>query len=256
MFSVGASPFNSRGRQIYGGWAAAARAGMKPEDLQAGYRGDALNFFKDSKWASMAERYSLNPADRELASLIRKASNGVLKAARQQAKNGDMAAVRWLMAYNSAAGKVRNKYRLSSLSPTQRQAIFNRFASIPWNNTDDGQPDSLRMWFAMANRAPFERIPAIPEGIGAVPDTANFVLQNPAYALPAKLSATEKLALARARYGDALALGLPSSEGSGAQAQAYYNQQLRAFLDAGLNAGDAAAAADEETKRMFPNAGN
>ena len=250
MFSVGASPYNSLGRQIYGGWAATSTAADTEDTLKTAFEADPVRFFKDAKWASMAEKFSLNPADRELASHIRKGSAGILKKMRQEAAKGNMAAVQWVMGYNSAAGKVRNKYRLSSLSPSQKQTIFNRFTQdVHWTDDAGGLGDNYRMWLALANRAPFESMPLLPRGIGAVPDQAAFVLPNAQYALPAKLTAEEKLALAQARYGKAMEVGLGDEA---AQALAYYTQRFNALRQIGVARDQASGLALRETQTRYP----
>ena len=198
MFTRRASPFNSTARQLYGGWSTTATAKTPVASLQGTWDASAPLFLQDTKWANMAERYSMDPDDRAIASAIKAASKGYLKRMRAEAKRGTPSAMGWVARYNAAAKLVRNPYRLTGLSPAQRHAVFTKFKSISWDPA--GLSDSNRLFLSMANRAPFQSAPNLPDGI-QVDGMGNFITGNAGYALPIAMDTAEKKRLAIARHG-------------------------------------------------------
>lgn len=194
MFSLAAKPFNSKRRQLYGGWTTALNANSTLDN--SGWQNDGAKYFRDTKWASMAEKYATDPRDRDLAATIRSLSKGVLKSVRTRARAGDGGALGWLADYNRAAKNTRSKLRMSSLPSAKRSAVWRKFLSTPWNDNFD---NNTKLWLTMANRAPYGAAPTLPQGY-AVPDVDDFV-SGLAYAPPSKLTLETRRALARARSG-------------------------------------------------------
>lgn len=197
MFSVGASPFNSRKRAVYGGWAPNVFPGA------AGYSSywdtRPTQYVQDVKWADLAQKYAYLPGDIDRASLIREAAKGLLKAKRAKAKEGDDAAVLWLDGYRKAMKNLRSPYVASRLSYTNRDKIWKAFQDLDWN---DEFTDSQRLWLAMAKNAPYGATPGLPDGVnfGALPGVDTFVTAR-SYAKPSKLSSDTRKLLALARRG-------------------------------------------------------
>lgn len=201
MFSVGARPFNSRRRQLYGGWAANIDANTDEATALAGWDASPAAFVQDTKWASMAERYAFDPDERDLASTIREYSKGYLSGKRTAAKNGDGTAMSWLDRYNKANKVIRSPFKMSSLSASQKDAIWSRFKNMAWNPA--GLTNAERMFLQLSNRAPFGRSPTLPEGV-AVPGLTDFVDDDLMYTRPGRLSAAQRRYLGRARRGELL----------------------------------------------------
>ena len=202
-------------RQLYGGWATA----VTPQSTYAstGWDADGAQYYKDTKWASMAEKYALDPAERDLASHIRVLSKDVLKNKRAAAKAGDLTAASWLAGYNRAAKNIRSKMRLPHISWQNKESVWNTFKDLAWNDDYD---DGTKAWFALASRAPYISAPAI-EGV-APAEAARFVAASNAYELPSKLSVDTRRLLSLARRGRAIS---PQTLESGLTAtqQAVYN---------------------------------
>lgn len=201
MFSVGATPFNSRKRQLYGGWASGVNKESTEQAAVKAWEDSPAQFVRDTKWASMAEKYAFDPDDRDNALRIRGFSKGFLSAKRAAAKSGDGAALSWLSGYNSANRLIRSPYKLSSLSPTAKDAIWAKFQGLPWN--PDGLADADRMFLQLANRAPFGSAPALPRGVD-VPLMDEFVDEELNYYRPGKLSSGTRRLLGQARRGNVI----------------------------------------------------
>lgn len=216
MFSVGARPFNSRRRQLYGGWTSGIKANTT--ETQARARWDALadDFVADTKWASMAEKYALDPATRDIASNIRSFSKGYLAGKRDLYKKGDPSAIVWIRGYNAAQKGIRSKYKLSSLSPGQKDAIWQRFVDMPFGKLTDEQA----LYLQMANRAPLMASPKLPLDVTG---SSNFVLDDPSYALPTKLDVGTRTRLSQARRGPIV----PAYDAALAVFNAVYDPQAR-----------------------------
>ena len=221
MFSVGARPFNSRRRQLYGGWASGIKADTT--EAQALARWDRLpdDFVADTKWASMAEKYALDPATRDIASNIRSFSKGYLAGKRELYKKGDPKGVVWIRGYNAAQKGIRSKYKLSSLSPGQKDAIWQRFVDMPFGKLSDEQA----LYLQMANRAPLMAKPKLPLDVTG---STNFVLDDPSYALPSKLDVATRTRLAQARRGPIMS----KADAADAIFRAVYDRTLNNYDEA------------------------
>ena len=197
MFSVGASPFNSRERAVYGGWL------PNPYDKAKQYRDvwgdDPTEYVQDTKWADLASKYAYLPAELDQAALIRAAAKDVLKDVRKAAKKNDKAAIVWLNGYRKAMKNLRSPYIASRLGPDARDAIWAAFQKLDWKDEFD---DSQRLWLSLAKHAPYGAAPALPEGtnFGSLPGIDTFVTAR-SFAKPSKLSADTRRLLALARRG-------------------------------------------------------
>lgn len=198
MFSVPASPYNSLPQQLYGGWTTGVTSDTATA-AAAGWDKSGSKYFQDTKWASMAEKYAVDPETRDLAAHIRAISKNVLKEARAAAKTGDPAALGWIADYNNAAKNTRTKLRLPPLSYASKQAIWNKFAALPWKPDFN---DETKAWFALASRAPYISAPEVP---GLLPADVNpFVSSSAKYALPDRMSMDTRKLLALARGSQAV----------------------------------------------------
>lgn len=215
MFSVRASPFNGRLRSTYGGaifrgrprgvrsairggWASAVAADATKQDVD--WFANAINFYKDTKWASMASKYAMDPVERARAKHVQALAKNFLKETREDARAGDQEAIDWLERYKVALRATRSPYRFASLTPAQKQGIYRDFLRIPFNEAGLTRPQ--RLFMQMANRAPFAAPPGIPEAaIGDVTDVQsrdNMVVERPHYY---ELTDAMRQASARQRYG-------------------------------------------------------
>lgn len=149
MFSVGATPFNSRRRQLYGGWANVyAPANSTVESLKAYYADNPSAFAYDSKWANMALKYSDDRADIEKARLIKKASYQMLKEWRKIPGWGD--------SYNVVQARFRTAARKPPLSTGKRKAAWLTFRDyIPQEDLSEAQAQ----WLSFAGNAPYTSVP-------------------------------------------------------------------------------------------------
>ena len=197
MFSVGASPYNSRKRAVYGGWA----PNNLPDADAFGRAWDTapLDYVQDVKWADLAQKYAYLPAELDRAAIIRDAAKGVLKLKREAAKGGDRDAVIWMDGYKKAMKNLRSPFTASRLSYANRDAIWSAFQKMPWS---DKFTDSQRLWLAMAKNAPYGAAPGLPAGtnFGDLPGVNTFVTQR-SYSRPAKLGSDTRKMLALARRG-------------------------------------------------------
>lgn len=197
MFSVGASPFNSRKRAVYGGWA------PNPYDTAKAYRefwgGEPEEYVQDVKWADLAQKYAYLPADLDRAKLIREAAKNVLKTVRAKAKQNDQNALYWMARYRKAMKNLRSPFIASRLGTDARDKIWNAFQKLDWSDDFD---DSQRLWLAMAKNAPYGAAPALPAGVnfGTLPGIDTFVTKR-SFSKPSKLSADTRRLLALARRG-------------------------------------------------------
>lgn len=154
MFSVSASPFNSRRRQLYGGWAASAAYNAPSAALYQGVN-LADDYARDAKYAAMAARFSTDPAVRASARSFRSATKGLLARQRAAAKRGDPTAIAWVKAYNAARAAWASTYTRPPLSPAQKNTIFDAFTQM------STEPDAAqRAWLSLASRAPYTSTPA------------------------------------------------------------------------------------------------
>lgn len=197
MFSVGASPYNSRRRAVYGGWT----PNSLPDADAYGRTWDTkpLDYVQDVKWADLAQKYAYLPGELDRAAIIREAAKGVLKLKREAAKGGDRDAVIWMDGYKKAMKNLRSPYTASRLSYANRDSIWKAFQNMPW---DDKFTDSQRLWLAMAKNAPYGAAPGLPAGtdFGTLPGVETFVTKR-SYSRPAKLASDTRKMLALARRG-------------------------------------------------------
>lgn len=218
MFSVRASPFNGKLRSTYGGaiyqglrrggrgvrsairggWASHVAPDATLDDVDWG--DDAISFYKDTKWASMAAKYAMDPVERARAKHIQALAKNFLKNTREDARAGDDGAIDWLERYKVALRATRSPYRFASLSPAQKQGIFRDFLRIPFN--ERGLTRSQRLFLQMGNRAPFAALPGIPaDAAGDATDVAsrgNMIVAQPRYY---ELTDAMRQSAARQRYG-------------------------------------------------------
>lgn len=128
MFSVSASPFNSPARSLYGGWAssAAPRDLQNVRDLSAYYATHPTDAYRDSKWATIALKYSTDSTTRARARFIKEAlKKEVVKQIRRA--NPD-----WGPAWNRAMKYARSPYARKQMTPADRQRIFTLFEAMEW----------------------------------------------------------------------------------------------------------------------------
>lgn len=160
MFSVRSSPFNSRARSLYGGWALTdGVAGSTAAQLAAHYATHPGQAAKDQKWASLARKYSTNRAERDNAALIK----SVLT--REQIQNWRENPT-WKRLYSQAMKHMRSPYMKQPFSATRRQSIWDRFTAIPWGNMSAAD----RAWIQAATNAPYAGVPLLTD----VEDAPNF----------------------------------------------------------------------------------
>lgn len=153
MFSVSASPFNSRARSLYGGWTASANASSLDENALRDFYGTAANaptMYQDSKWANIIMRFSRDGNKRLLAKKIKAATKNMLKTWREDAA--------WKKGYRDALKAMRSPYKRMPLSDEQRAAIVSTFESID----DDTKVPGELAWMSALSRAPFVANPMLP----------------------------------------------------------------------------------------------
>ena len=158
MFSVSASPFNSMDRSLYGGWTASpsAVAARDPVILRNFYRLNPSVAYQDSKWASMALKYSTSSADRARAKLIKAAL-----AKKEVAKiRKDIEG--WGDAWASAMKHIRSPYARKQMSPRNRQRLFNMFEAWDWDPIDDTRKATLSYMSAAPYATPIRSIAGVP----------------------------------------------------------------------------------------------
>lgn len=219
MFSVRSSPFNSRARSLYGGWALSGNvAGSTAAQLAAIYANNPGQAAKDQKWASLARKYSTTPADLDSAALIK----SVLT--RQNIHDWRQDPV-WRDRYSQALRHMRSPYMKQPFSAQRRQAIWSRFRNIPWENITAAD----RAWIQAATNAPYAGVPSLT----GVADAANFSTGNTV----ARLGYRRPAAIA-----EDIAWQLPAAAGGPAAALDFMNP-LQAAQQAAQQAGQAAAAA-------------
>lgn len=152
MFSVGASPFNSRARQLYGGWTEIAA----PEDyrgnyqtLRAWYGQNPAAWYRDSKWANMAIKYSPNRADLALAKIIKKAGKDQMERWRADQD--------WREGYAAALASMRSPVSRRKLTPEEKFRTWETFKGIPFENPSA----SSRAWLSLATKGPYTSPPRV-----------------------------------------------------------------------------------------------
>lgn len=128
MFSVGASPFNSRGRQLYGGWTL-EEAGNNPWALK--------------QWHEMSAKYNASPTARKTSRLWLKTYRTLPLATRK--------------AVNSSGRRYWDKALKKALTDAQKAQIWQEWQSIPLSATD-----GFEQWrSSMMRHAPFPSVAAI-----------------------------------------------------------------------------------------------
>ena len=174
MFSVPSSPYNSRARQIYGGWTDVAA----PRDFRGDYqtlRGwYALNpagWYRDSKWANMAIKYSPNREDLALAKLIKKAGKDQMKRWREDAD--------WRAGYAAALASMRSPVVRRPLSNIEKYRLWATFGEIPFNNPTA----SDRAWLSLATKGPYTSVPRV-DGINIEQEALDALSAGPLSLIP------------------------------------------------------------------------
>lgn len=191
MFSVGASPFNSRARQLYGGLVGGdalgdVYGGDALSDVYGGiarnYQGDLTDstamknyytenpakYAEDAKWAALASRFSAERADRLAAKAIRSVmKREVVKAMKQ---NED-----WKKNYLLSRAGMRSKYFRPRLTPRAKASIWNTVKRIPWNTARTTERE--RLFLNMLTRAPYTSKPDAP----IMPDASLLGITSGAY---------------------------------------------------------------------------
>lgn len=153
MFSVSASPFNSAARQLYGGWAGvAAPEGSRGsyQALRNYYATHPNSWYRDSKWASMAIKYSPNRNDLALAKLIKKAGKDQMEIWRQNAA--------WKEGYAAAMARMRSPVVRRKMTDTEKLRTWLTFT----NRVPYGRPTAAgRTWLSLATKGPYTSPPAV-----------------------------------------------------------------------------------------------
>lgn len=163
MFSVGASPYNSLDRQLFGGW---TTAGLNTADfLQAAAqrmdddRWDAVDrllpsagaAYQAAKWANLALKYAGDVNTRQKAKAIREAMKGFVR--HKRATDPD-----WKKAYATALAHVRSPYHKPSLSSQSRDQLWRMFERLPYAQiTNPG-----KLFLSMLGDAPYTGRPRGP----------------------------------------------------------------------------------------------
>lgn len=168
MFSVGASPYNSRARQlygglaggdavsdVYGGWALNLPAGSRgtADAIRAYYQANPAAYAADAKWAALAGRYSNTRADREIAKAIRAAVK------RTTVKDWKDTVADWRENYLTARRSMRPAAFRRRLTPTEKANIWKVISDTPWG-VDASENE--RMFLSLATRAPYSSAPNVP----------------------------------------------------------------------------------------------
>ena len=150
MFSVPASPYNSRARALYGGWANTHAGDADTVDtLRAYYASHPASYYYDSKWATFAQRFAPDVASVKRAKLIKAAGKGMLPVWRQNPN--------WREGYAAALAGKRTTYRRPSFNELQKRRLWNTFQNIPFE-TDAAQ----NLWLSLATKSPYTSQPAVP----------------------------------------------------------------------------------------------
>lgn len=156
MFSVSASPYNSVPRQLYGGWTL-SDIGMGNvfdtrnwDAIAAQYQAAPEKLYRDSKWASMAMKYSPIPDDARRAKAIR----GLLKGRLPEFRKDPA----FKTAYAAALAGRRSPAKKPPLPGAAKVALWSKFLQL------DEDPRKLTrdelVWLSMAGKAPFTAAPA------------------------------------------------------------------------------------------------
>lgn len=170
MFSVSASPFNSRSRQLYGGWDPIATAA----DLQApdAFYGDVAEgparYYRDRKWANLAVKYAPDEASYRTAKAILDATKNKLKQYRTVKA--------WKDAYAKVLKTRRLPYVKRPMTSAMRDAIWKNFKQI---GIDNVQPVTNE-WLALASGGPYSKAPNYPN----LPDEIEGMFETGEYVEP------------------------------------------------------------------------
>lgn len=175
MFSVSASPFNSRARQLYGGWAGVAAPEASRGSYQAlrqYYSTHPNSWYRDSKWASMAIKYSPYRNDLSLAKLIKKAGKDQMETWR-----GNSA---WREGYAAAMANMRSPVQRRKMNDTEKLRTWLTFTQrVPYT-----RPTAAgRTWLSLATKGPYTSPPAV-AGDLLPADLLNTLSVGPLAALP------------------------------------------------------------------------
>lgn len=192
MFSVGASPYNSRARQlygglaggdavsdVYGGWALNIPADSRgtADAIRTYYQANPAAYAADAKWASLAARYSNSRADRTIAKAIRDAVK------RTNVSNWKNTVEGWRDAYLTSRRSMKPAAFRRRFTPSAKANIWNTISRMPWG---DDASENERMFLSLATRAPYSARPDVPR----MPAAALTGLTTGAYTseLPAEIA--------------------------------------------------------------------
>lgn len=168
MFSVGASPYNSRARQlygglaggdavsdVYGGWALSLPADSRgtADAIRAYYQANPAAYAADAKWASLAGRYSNSRAERNVAKAIREAVK------RATVKDWKDTVEGWRDAYLTSRRSMKPAAFRRRFTPSAKANIWNAISRMPWG---DEASENERMFLSLATRAPYSTAPDVP----------------------------------------------------------------------------------------------
>lgn len=153
MFSVSSSPYNSRARQLYGGWANVAAPEASRGSyltLRQYYATHPNAWYRDSKWASMAIKYSPSRDDLALAKLIKKAGKDQMEGWRSN--------LAWREGYAAAMARMRSPVTRRKMTDLEKQRTWLTFTQrVPY-----GKPTALgRAWLSLATKGPYSAPPAV-----------------------------------------------------------------------------------------------
>lgn len=172
MFSVGASPYNSRARQLYGGLAGGdalgdvyggfaanipynAATGLPTGDVEAYYKDNPAEYAQDAKWANLALRFSDKRTDRILAKAIKeKMKRDVIKALKKDAD--------WKKKFLASRALMRPEYFRKHLTADQKGDIWAAIKAMEWG--EDASPRD-RLFLSMLSRAPYTSTPGVPAAL-------------------------------------------------------------------------------------------
>lgn len=201
MFSVGASPYNSRARQLYGGLAGgdaiddvyggdaigdvyggfaatiphSAETGLPEGDVVAYYRDNPANYAQDAKWANLALRFSPNRLERILAKAIKeKMKRDQIKTLKQNAD--------WKKKFLAARALMRPTYFRKHLDGDQKGDIWAAIDAMKWGKRAS---DRDKLYLSMLSRAPYTSPPGVPAALNMPQAVLNDITTKYTNELPA-----------------------------------------------------------------------
>lgn len=156
MFSVSASPYNSLPRQLYGGWLLSDIGNSADifntnrwDEFAGRYQASPEKLYRDSKWATMAMKYSPDPDDARRAKAIKAILKGRLPEFRKNPA--------FKSAYALALAGRRSPAKKPPLPGASKVALWRKFLEL--NGDAEALTNDDRVWLSMASKAPFTAAP-------------------------------------------------------------------------------------------------